>query len=385
MNCRDDEAYVPGVAQRDAQRRGALQTRDLSISGAWNGPGSAMHRTPDAPHCTASGTRGIGRREFFTLLGGAAAVIASPLRAQQARMPVIGYLHSRGPDDAAHIVAGFRRGLRDGGFIDGQNVKIEYRWARGQFARLPDFAKELVRMPVNVLIAGSGEPAPMAAKAATSTIPIVFAMSGDPVKLGLAASFNRPGGNVTGINIFTTTLDPKRLGLLHDLVPSAETIGFLAHTSFPPSAGQIRNAEEAARAIGVRVHVLRADNDREIDVAFDVFARERIRALALASSPYFDTRRKQIIALAARNALPAMYHFREYPHDGGLISYGIDIVDAYRQIGLYAGQIIKGAKPADLPILQPTKFDLVINLKTAKTLGLTIPPGVLAIADEVIE
>jgi putative ABC transport system substrate-binding protein len=240
-------------------------------------------------------------------------------------------------------------------------------------------------MPVDVLIAGGGVPAPMAAKAATSTIPIVFAMSGDPVKLGLAASFNRPGGNVTGINIFTASLDPKRLGLLHDLVPSAETIGFLAHTSFPPSADQIRNAEQAARAIGVRIHVLRADNDREIDAAFDVFARERIRALALASSPYFDTRRKQIIALAARNALPAMYHFREYPQDGGLISYGIDIVDAYRQIGLYAGQILKGAKPADLPILQPTRFDLVINLKTAKALGLTIPPGILAIADEVIE
>jgi putative tryptophan/tyrosine transport system substrate-binding protein len=384
MKSRDDETCVPGAAQHDAQRRGALQTRDLSISGAWNSPGSAAHRSADAPRCTASGTRGIGRREF--IVGGAAAWAAWPLAARaQAPMPVIGYLHSRGSDDAAHIAAGFRRGLRDGGFIDGQNVKIEYRWARGQFARLPDFAKELVRMPVAVLVAGGGEPAPMAAKAATSTIPIVFAMSGDPVKLGLAASFNRPGGNVTGVNILTTTLDPKRLGLLHDLVPGAETIGFLAHTSFPPSAGQIRDAEEAARAIGVRVHVLRADSEREIDAAFETMAKERIRALALASSPYFDTRRKQIIALAARHALPTIYHFREYPMDGGLISYGIDIIDVYRQLGLYTAQILKGAKPADLPIMLPTKFDLVINLKTAKALGLTIAPGVLAIADEVIE
>jgi putative ABC transport system substrate-binding protein len=323
------------------------------------------------------------RREVIALLAG---VAAWPLaaRAQQS-MPVIGYMHSRGSDDAAHIAAAFRRGLRDGGFIDGQNVRIEYRWAHGQFARLPGFAKELVGVPVDVLVTGGGEPTTMAAKATTSTIPIVFALSGDPVRLGLAASFNRPRGNATGVNILTTTLDPKRLGLLHDLVPGAETIGFLAHTSFPPSESQISGAEEAARAIGIRLHVIRVDNTREIDAAFDTFVQQRIRALAVASSPYFDTQRQHIVALAARHALPAMYHFREYAQNGGLVSYGIDIVDTWRQVGLYTSQILKGTKPGDLPIVLPTKFDLVINLKTAKTLGLTIPPGVLAIADEVIE
>jgi putative ABC transport system substrate-binding protein len=324
------------------------------------------------------------RRKFIALLGGAAAW-PHAARAQAPAMPVIGYLHSRGPDDAAYIAAAFRRGLRDGGFIDGQNVRIVYRWAHGQFARLPDYAKELVAIPVDVLIAGGGEPAPVAAKAATSTIPIVFAMSGDPVKLGLAASFNRPGGNATGINILTTQLDPKRLGLLHDLVPGSDTIGFLAHASFPPSESQISAAQDAARSIGIRLHVLRVDNPREIEAAFESFVQQRMRALAIASSPYFDTQRKQIIALAARHALPAMFHFREYAQDGGLVSYGIDIVDSYRQVGLYTSQILKGAKPADLPIMLPTKFDLVINLKTAKALGLTIPSGVLAIADEVIE
>jgi putative ABC transport system substrate-binding protein len=306
-------------------------------------------------------------------------------RAQQPAIPVVGYMHSRGPDDAAYIAATFRRGLRDGGFIDGQNVKIEYRWAHGQFGQLPALAQELARMPVAVLVAGGGVPTAMAAKAATSTIPIVFAMSGDPVKLGLAASFNRPGANATGMNTLTTALDPKRLGLLHDLVPGAARIGFLVNANFPPSALQISDAEEAARAIGVRIHVLRASSESEIEAAFETVAKERIRALAVASSPFFDTRRKQIVALAARHAVPAMYHFREYAAAGGLISYGIDIVDVHHQVGLYTSQILKGAKPADLPIMLPTKFDLVINLKTAKALALAIPSGVLAIADEVIE
>jgi putative ABC transport system substrate-binding protein len=324
------------------------------------------------------------RREFITLVGGA---MAWPLtaRAQQPAMPVIGFLHSRGPDDASHLVASFRRGLRDGGFIDGQHARIEYRWARGDFGKLPPLAQELVRMPVDVIVAGGGEPAAVTAKATTSTIPIVFAMSGDPIKLGLAASFNRPGGNATGMNILTTALAPKRLGLLHDLVPGSATIGFIANPDFPPSVEQVRDAEEAARAIGVRIRVLNASNEREIDAAFENFAKQNIRALTIASSPFFDTRRKQIVALAQRFAVPTIYHFREYVADGGLISYGIDIVDIYRQIGLYTGQILKGAKPADLPIMQPTKFDLVINLRTAKTLGLAIPSGVLAIADEVIE
>jgi putative ABC transport system substrate-binding protein len=300
-------------------------------------------------------------------------------------MPVIGYLHSRGPDDSKHIVAGFLRGLRDAGFIDGQNVRIEYRWAHGRFDRLPGLAQELVRLPATVMVAGGGAPVPVAARSATSAIPIVFAMSGDAVKLGLAASYNRPGGNVTGIDIYTTTLDPKRLGLLHDLVPSAKTIGFLANTNFSPSTGQITGAEAAARTIGVRLRVLHANSDREIEAAFETVMKENIRALAVASSPYFDLQRGSIVELAARHGVPAIYHFREYTTAGGLISYGIDIVEAYRQVALYVSQILNGTRPGDLPILRPTKFDLVINLKTAKALGLAMPPGILAIADEVIE
>jgi putative ABC transport system substrate-binding protein len=324
------------------------------------------------------------RRDFVTLAGSAMLAAPAIARAQQ-YLPVIGYLHSRGPDDSAHIVAGFRRGLRDSGFIDGQNVKIEYRWAHGQFARLPALAQELARLPASVIVAGGGTPAPMAAKSATSTIPIVFAMSGDPVQLGLAASFNRPGANITGIDIFTTTLDPKRLGLVHDLVPGLSTIGVIAHASFPPSSAQISGIETAARSLGIGVRVIRADNRHEISAAFETIAKENIRALLLASSPYFDTIRDDLVALAAKYALPTIYHFREYTLAGGLISYGIDVVDAYRQVALYVSQILKGAAPGDLPVLRPTKFDLVINLKTAKALKLAIPSGVLAIADDVIE
>jgi len=325
------------------------------------------------------------RREFITLIGGA---VALPLaaNAQQAAMPVVGFLQSRGSDDAAYLVAALRRGLRDGGFIDGQSVRVEVRWAEGRFDRLPALAKELVGIPVAALAVGGGEPATVAAAAATSTIPIVFAMSGDPIKLGLVASFNRPGGNITGINILTTTLEPKRLGLLRDLAPDTATFGFLVNApSFPPSAIQISDVQQAARETGMRVHILPATNEGEIEAAFETIAKERIRALAVAGSPFFDTHRQQIVALAARRGVPTIYHFREYAVAGGLISYGVDIVDTYRQIGLYVSQILKGTKPADLPVLLPTKFDLVINLKTAKALGIAIPPGVLAIADEVIE
>jgi putative ABC transport system substrate-binding protein len=324
------------------------------------------------------------RRTFMALLAGAA---TWPLaaRAQQPALPVVGFLHSRGSDGGQYLAAAFRRGLRDGGFIDGQNVRIEYRWAEGSFDRVPALARELVRMPAAVLVAGGGELVAMAAKAATATTPIVFAMGGDPIKLGLAASFNRPGANITGVNILTPALESKRVGLLRDLVPAAATIGFLVFDNRPLAAQQIGEAEEAARLIGVPLHILRASSEREIDAAFETIVSERIRALSVAGSPFFDTRRSQIVALAARHAVPTIYHFREFAEAGGLMSYGVDIVDVYRQAGLYAGQILKGAKPADLPILLPTKFDLVINLKTAKELGITIPPGVLAIADEVIE
>jgi ABC-type uncharacterized transport system substrate-binding protein len=326
---------------------------------------------------------GMRRREFVTLLGGSA---AWPLAARaQPAIPVVGYLNTRGPDDAAHLATAFRRGLRDAGFIDGQNVRIEYRWGRGQFDTLNALAEELCRIPVSVLAATGGEPAVLAAKAATSAIPIVFGMSSDPIKLGLATSFNRPGANATGVNVLSTMLEPKRLGLLHDLVPSARTIGFLVNPSFPPSDRQISDAQGAARAIGVPVHVLRANSEKEIDSAFQTVATEHIEALAVAGSPFFDTRRSRIAALAARYDVPAMYHFREYAVAGGLISYGIDIVDVHRQVGTYVGRILNGTKPGDLPIVLPTRFELVINLRTAKALGLRISDNLLTLADEVIE
>jgi ABC-type uncharacterized transport system substrate-binding protein len=325
----------------------------------------------------------IGRREFITLIGGA---VAWPLAAsaQQPAMPVIGYLSARSPEDTTHLVAAFRRGLVENGYVEGQNVAIEYRWALGQVDRLPALAAELAGRPVAILVATGGESAALAAKAATSTIPIVFSM-GDPVKAGLAASYNRPGGNATGINLLTQTLEPKRLGLLHELVPQAATIGFLLNPNFPSAEDQSKDMQEAARAIGLQIHMLRANTDREIETAFETVAQHRIAALSVAASPFFDTRRDALVALAARYAVPTMYHFREFAAAGGLMSYGIDPVDAYRQVGVYAGRILKGAKPADLPVLQPTRFEFVINLKTAKALSLEIPARLLSFVDEVIE
>jgi len=325
----------------------------------------------------------LHRREVITLLGGAA---AWPLaaRAQHPAMPVIGFLGVRSPDDTVTLAA-FRRGLNEGGFVEGQNVMVEYRWAIGQYDRLPAQAAELVQKPVAVLVSAGGEPAALAAKAATSIIPIVFTIGDDPVKLGLVASYNRPGGNLTGINIFTTTLEAKRLGLLHELVPQAAAIGVLLNANFPAAERQLRDVQGAARAIGLQIHALRANIDREIEVAFETVASQRIAALAVAASPFFTTRRDKIVALAARHAVSTMYTAREYAVDGGLMSYGIDVPDVYRQIGLYAARILKGAKPADLPVLQPTKFELVINLKTARALGLQIPDRLIALADEVIE
>jgi len=325
----------------------------------------------------------VKRREFITLLGGAAATWPLATRAQQT-MPVIGYLSARSPEDTTHLVAAFRRGLVEDGYVEGQNVAIQYRWALGQVDRLPALAAELAGRSVAILVATGGESAALAAKAATSTIPIVFS-TGDPVKAGLVASYNRPGGNATGINLLTQTLEPKRLGLLHELVPQAATIGFLLNPNFPSAEDQSKDMQGAARAIGLHIHVLRANTDREIEAAFETVAQDRISALAVAASPFFDTRRDTLVALAARHAVPTMYHFREFAVAGGLMSYGIDPVDAYRQVGVYAGRILKGAKPADLPVLQPTKFEFVINLKTAKALSLEIPARLLSFVDEVIE
>jgi putative tryptophan/tyrosine transport system substrate-binding protein len=325
------------------------------------------------------------RRDFMMLLGSATATWPFAASAQQPAMPVIGFLSTRSPEDIPHLLAAFRRGLAENGYVEGQNVTIEYRWALGQYDRLPAMAAELVRRPVTVLASAGGEPAALAAKAATSIIPIVFVIGGDPVKQGLAASLSRPGGNSTGISILTNTLEPKRLGLLRELVPRAVTIGVLLNPNFPQFESQLRDVQEAGRAIGVQIFVLRASDDHEVEGVFETIAQQRIPALAVSADPFFDTRRDKLVALAARHAVPAMYHFREFAAAGGLMSYGIDISEVWRQLGVYAGRILKGAQPADLPVLQPTKFELVINLKTARTLGLTIPSGVLAIADEVIE
>jgi putative ABC transport system substrate-binding protein len=326
------------------------------------------------------------RRAFLVTLGGG--LLTAPLAAEGPQLPkttVIGYLSGRSLDDTADLVAAFRQALTEDGFIEGKNLTIEYRWAFGQYDRLPALAAELVRRPVSILVATGGESAALAAKAATSTIPIVFSIGSDPVNLGLVASYNRPGGNATGINILTPTLEAKRIGLLHELVPQAATIGLLLNPNNPPAQSQLTDAQEAARALGLQIRVLRATTDRDIDAAFKTVAQQRIAALTVAAAPFFDTRRNTIAALAAHHAVPTMYHFRLFTAAGGLMSYGIEQLDTSRQVGVYTGRILKGAKPADLPVLEPTKFELVINLKTAKALGLTIPPSLLQRANQVIE
>src|SRR5262245_23015323 len=293
----------------------------------------------------------IGRRKFLATLGGAAAAWPLAVRAQQPAMPVIGYLSARSRDDTSHLIAAFQRGLAESGYVEGRNVTIEYHFAIGQYDRLPAMATELVRPPVAVIAATGGEPAVQAAKAATSTIPIVFATGVDPVKQDLVASFNRPGGNVTGIILFAAQLEPKRLGLLRDLAPQASTVGILLNPSFPASERQLLDIQEAARHLNLAIHVLRANTDREIDAAFETITQQRIPALAVAGSPFFDTRRDKLVALTTRNAVPAMFQFREFVEAGGLMSYGADISEAYRQVGVYTGRVRKGASPGDPPII----------------------------------
>jgi ABC-type uncharacterized transport system substrate-binding protein len=324
------------------------------------------------------------RRKFMMLLGGVA--FGCPLAARgQASVPVIGFMSARSPEDSAHLVAAFRRGLSESGFIEGQNVAIEFRWARGYYASLPALAIELVNHPVAVLVAVGGDPSPVAAKQATTTIPIVFGIGGDPVKAGLIESFNRPGGNVTGVTLMTALMEPKRLGLLRELVPGVPLIGVLLNPAFPPAAAQVRELEQAAHTIGQRITITNASTDQELDAAFNVLVGEQIGALLVAADPYFDTRRDRIVALAAQHRLPAIYQFREYAVAGGLLSYGVSITDAYRQYGVYAASILKGTNPAELPVQQVAKFELVINLKTAKELGVKISDNLLSLADEVIE
>ena len=324
------------------------------------------------------------RRTFITLLGGAAAAWPLAAGAQQP-MPVLGYLNSGSPESDTSRLTGLRQGLNETGYVEGRNLLVEYRWAGNQFNRLPALAVDLVQIRVAVIVS-PGLPATLAAKTATTTIPIVFGVGVDPVQVGLVKSLNRPGGNLTGFNQVNGELGAKALALLHELVPKTPTIGFLENPNNPIIHElTTRDVLVAAAAIGLQIQPLKAGTDREIDAAFENLVQARTGALLVSNDVFFNSRIEQITALAARYAIPVMYSSAEFVGVGGLISYGASLRGALRQIGLYAGRILKGEKPTDLPVMQPTKFELVINLKTAKTLGLTIPPSVLALADEVIE
>jgi putative ABC transport system substrate-binding protein len=325
------------------------------------------------------------RREFITLLGGAAAAWPLSVRAQQPAMPVVGVLSSLSSGVIAIRALAFGQGLKETGYIEGQNVVIKYRLAEGQYDRLPKLAAELVTRQVNVIFAAGGSDPAKAAMAATSTIPIVFLSAADPVSAGIVESLNRPGGNVTGVSLLGSALEAKRLGLLHEIIPAAASISVLVNPKYPDVDLQLRELQKAAGVIKQSINIVRASTEAEIDKAFATIALKGGDALLVAQDAFFNSRREQIVALEARHKLPVMHDQRESAEIGGLVSYGTDFSNEYRQAGIYVGKILKGTKPADLPVLQPTKFELVINLKTAKALRLIIPPGVLSIADEVIE
>jgi len=326
------------------------------------------------------------RREFITLLGGTAAARPFAARAQQPAMPVIGFLYPTSPDTNADRLRGFRQGLKDTGYVEGENVAIEYRWAENQMDRLPPLAAELVRRQVAVIAATGGLDSALAAKTATTTIPIVFSVTEDPVRLGLVASLARPGGNMTGVNLVVGELTAKRLALLRELVPGAVRVAVLVNPANTVNAETtLRDVEPAARAMGLQIKVLKASTSREVEAAFATFVRERPDALLVGGDPFFRARRVQLANLASHHSIPATYALRDYAEAGGLMSYGSNLTDSYRQIGHYVGRILKGEKPADLPVVQASKFELVINAQTARLLGLTVPPQLLATADEVIE
>jgi putative ABC transport system substrate-binding protein len=325
------------------------------------------------------------RRAFISLLGGAAAAWPLAARAQQPAIPVIGFLHQGSPDASVSQLEAFRHGLKEGGFVEGQNVAIEYRWAEGQYDRLPDLTRDLVRHQVAV-IAAVGTSAPgLTAKSATSVIPVVFQTGGDPVQDGLVSRMNRPGGNVTGVSRLSVALEPKRLELLHEVVPKSSMIGFLVNPLNPRTQLLIQHMREPVPSLGLSLDVLEASTEGESDTAFASTLQRGIGALLVAQEPSYNRWHEHIVTLAARHKMPAMYASRIYAIAGGLMTYDASVVDSMRQVGVYVGRILKGEKPADMPVVQPTKFELVINLKTAKALGLDVPPTLLSLADEVIE
>jgi putative ABC transport system substrate-binding protein len=324
------------------------------------------------------------RREFITLVGGAA---AWPLaaRAQQPALPTIGYLSTRSPGEAKYVTDAFIQGLNEIGYVEGRNLAIEFRWAELQYDQLPARASDLVRLQVAIIAAMGGAHSGLAAKAATSTIPIVFVSAGDPVTFGLVTSLNRPDANVTGISMITVALAPKRLELLHELVPAPAVIAMLVNPTSPYVEPETKDVMASARALGRQVQVLNTSTGPDIDTAFTTLVQQRAGALLVSGDPFFDSQRDRLIVLAAHHAIPAIYQWREFPMIGGLMCYGTSILDAYRQSGIYVGKILKGAKPPDLPVMQPTKFEFVINLRTSKALGIEIPPKLLTFADEVID
>jgi ABC-type uncharacterized transport system substrate-binding protein len=326
----------------------------------------------------------VKRRDFITLLGGAAAAWPLAARAQQPAMPVVGFIAGSSPSALSQQVAAFREGLKEAGFIEGVNVAVEYRYGEGQLDRFPAFASDLVRRQVAVLVV-SNPTAVLAAKQASTTIPIVFSVGSDPVEIGLVASLNRPGGNITGVYQFTAGLEAKRLGLLQEMVPKATAIAALVNPNYAGAENQLRDLQVAATRLAVQLVVVRANAEDEFNAAFSTIVQQKAGALLVCASPFFNARRQQLVLLAARHTVPAMYEWREFAAAGGLMSYGTSLGDAYRQAGVYAGRILKGEKPADLPVVQVTKFEFVINLNAAKALGLEVPPTLLARADEVIE